>query len=231
VRTRIRQTLAVLGLVVLSLGFAAPAFAQEGEGEEPATTSEEPEISHAAEECIELLEEGGNEPDDCHEAPSPLAPEPNEILWGTAAFAVLFIFFVWKGIPAIKNMEAQREERIRNDLERAEQARVEAEGEKEQYLAQIADARNEAGRIIDEARQAAEQVRRDTVARAEAEAAEVRARAQEDARLAADRAMSELRGRVGELSIQLAEKIVERNLDRNTQMDLVNSFIDQVGTR
>jgi F0F1-type ATP synthase membrane subunit b/b' len=43
--------------------------------------------------------------------------------------------------------------------------------------------------------------------------------------------MSELRGRVGELSIQLAEKIVERNLDRDTQMQLVDSFIDQVGTR
>src|SRR5262249_39233852 len=107
-------------------------------------------------------------------APSPLTPEPNEILWGSAAFLVLLIA-AWKwGVPAVKNMEAQREERIRNDLERAEAARVEAEGEKEQYLAQIADARNEAGRIIEEARQAAEQVRRDTVARAEAEAAEVR---------------------------------------------------------
>ena len=223
-RTRIRQTLAVLGVVVVSLGFAVPAFAQETEGEEP-------EISHEAHECIELLEQGGNEPSDCHEAPSPLAPEPNEIIWGSLAFLVLFVA-AWKwGVPAVKNMEAQREERIRNDLERAEQARVEAESEKEQYLAQIADARNEAGRIIEEARQAAEQVRRDTVARADAEAAEVRARAQEDARLAADRAMSELRGRVGELSIQLAEKIVERNLDRDTQMQLVDSFIDQVGTR
>lgn len=220
-RTRIRKTMAVAAIAVGVIGFAAPAFAQE----------EEPDFAnHAAEECFEKLENGATV-DDCQKAPSPLRPEWNEIIWGSAAFLVLLLA-AWKwGVPAVKNMEAAREERIRNDLERAETARTEAESEKEQYLAQIADARNEAGRIIEEARQAAEQVRRDTVARAEAEAAEVRARAQEDARLAADRAMSELRGRVGELSIQLAEKIVERNLDRNTQMDLVNSFIDQVGTR
>jgi F-type H+-transporting ATPase subunit b len=224
VRIRIRKAIAATALAVGVIGFAAPAFAQQNE------TEEHEFANHAAEECFEKLEQGATV-DDCQKAPSPLRPEWNEIIWGSAAFLVLLLA-AWKwGVPAVKNMEAAREDRIRSDLERAEAARTEAESEKEQYLAQIADARNEAGRIIEEARQAAEQVRRDTVARAEAEAAEVRARAQEDARMAADRAMSELRGRVGELSIQLAEKIVERNLDRNTQMDLVNSFIDQVGTR
>jgi F-type H+-transporting ATPase subunit b len=201
-------------------GFAAPAFA-----------ADEPNFKDkAAEECYHKLAEGGTA-DDCQKAPSPLKPETNEILWGSASFLVLLVA-MWKwGVPAVKNMMATREERIRNDLERAEQARTEAEREKEQYLAQLGDARNESARIVEEARQAAEQVRRDLVARAEAEAAEVRARAQEDARLAADRAMTEVRARVGELSIQLAEKIVERNLDRDTQMQLVNNFIDQVGTR
>ena len=44
------------------------------------------------------------------------------------------------GVPAVKNMEEAREERIRNYLEGAEKARTEAEGEKAQYLAQIAGA-------------------------------------------------------------------------------------------
>ena len=44
------------------------------------------------------------------------------------------------------------------------------------------------------------------------------------------RALTELRGDVAQLSIDLAERIVERNLDRDTQRQLVDSFIDQVGS-
>ena len=138
---------------------------------------------------------------------------------------------MWKfGVPAVRNMEQAREERIRNDLEGAEQARADAEAEKAQYLAQIAGARDEAGRIIEEARQSAEQVRRDLIARAEAEANEVRERAQADIAAQQQRAMAELRTDVAQLSIDLAERIVERNLDRATQQQLVDSFINQVGS-
>jgi F-type H+-transporting ATPase subunit b len=212
---RTRHWIAGAGIAVLALfAVAAPASA------EPAGEEEE--------HCIELLEDGG-EVDDCHEAPSPLAPEPNEIIWGTLAFLVLLVG-MWKfGVPAVRNMMEAREERIRNDLERAEAARTEADATLQQYQAQLADARAEAGRIIEEARQSAEQVRRDLISRAEAEAQDLRARANADIQIDKERAMAELRSRVGELAIQLAEKIVERNLDRQTQMALVNSFIDGVG--
>ena len=42
--------------------------------------------------------------------------------------------------------------------------------------------------------------------------------------------MAELRTDVAQLSIDLAERIVEHNLDRDTQLQLVDSFIDQVGS-
>jgi F-type H+-transporting ATPase subunit b len=71
-------------------------------------------------------------------------------------------------------------------------------------------------------------VKRAIQAQAEADAAETRNRAQEDIRLAADRAQADLQHRVAELSIELAEKIVERNLDRDTQLALVESYIGQV---
>jgi F-type H+-transporting ATPase subunit b len=73
-------------------------------------------------------------------------------------------------------------------------------------------------------------VRRDLISRAESEAAEVRQRAQEDAQLAASRAMTELRGEITNLSVDLAEKIVERNLDRDTQVSLIEEYINSVGT-
>ena len=219
-RTRIRVLIAVAGVALVVGLTAAPAFAQEAE----------PNFAnHAAEECHKLLEEG-KAVDDCQKAPNPLVPELNEIIWGSLAFLVL-LGVMWKfGVPAVKNMEQAREDRIRNDLEGAEKARTDAEAEKAQYLAQIAGANEEAGRVIEEARQSAEQVRRDLIARAEAEAAEIRERAQADITTQQERAMAELRSDVTQLSIDLAERIVEHNLDRDTQQRLVDSFINQVGS-
>lgn len=180
-------------------------------------------------ECVEKLEAGGSV-DDCQAAESPLKPENSELVWGTISFLLLLGIF-WKfGYPAVTKAMKTREDRIRDDLEQAEGAKGEAENVLAQYNAQLADARAEAGRIIDEARQAADGVRRDLIARAEADAADVRARAQEDARTAGERVMADLRGRVSDLSIELAEKIVERNLDRDTQLALIDNYIDSVGS-
>jgi F-type H+-transporting ATPase subunit b len=221
VRIRIRVLIATLGVVVALATAAMPAFAQEGE-------SEPHYANKASEECAKLLAEGKT-PDDCQKAPSPLKPENNEIIWGSLAFLVLLVA-MWKwGVPAVKNMEKTREDRIRNDLEAAERAKAEAEREKAQYAAQIADARGEAGRIIEEARQSAEAVRRDLIARAEQEANDVRQRAQADIANQRAQALAQLRTDVAELSIDLASRIVERNLDDDTNRQLVNSFIEQVG--
>jgi F-type H+-transporting ATPase subunit b len=220
VRTRIKLPLALVGTLLLVFTFAGPAFAQEGE--------EEHEFAdHAAEECYELLAEG-NTVDDCQESPNPLLPETNEIIWGTLAFVVLLVG-MWKwGIPAVKGMMETRENRIREDLERAETAKSESEQTLAQYEGQLADARGEAGRIIEEARLSADQVARDIKARAEEEARGITERATADIDLQRDRALAELRSDVATISIDLAERIVERNLDRDTQMQLVDSFIDQV---
>ena len=181
------------------------------------------------EECAKKLAEGGSV-DDCQEAPSVLKPGNSELVWGSISFAILLgLFFKW-GYPAVVKTMKAREDRIKDDLEGAEGAKSEAEGVLSEYRAQLAEARTEAGRIIDEARQAADQVRRDLIARAEADAADLRARAQEDIRLAGERAMADLRGRVSDLSIELAEKIVERNLDRDTQMSLIDNYINSVGS-
>lgn len=180
-------------------------------------------------ECAAKLAEGQSV-DACQTSPSPLKPDNSELVWGTISFAILCVLFVKFGYPAVVKTMKAREGRIKDDLEQAEGAKGEAENVLTEYRAQLADARSEAGRIIDEARQAADQVRRDLIARAEADAADLRTRAQEDIRLAGERAMADLRGRVSDLSIELAEKIVERNLDRDTQLALIENYINSVGS-
>jgi F-type H+-transporting ATPase subunit b len=220
VRKRIHVLIAVLGIATAVALVAAPAYA--------ATTDTTPKyVDEAAKLCAEKLAKGGTI-DDCQKAPSPLLPAKNEIIWGSIAFVVL-LGAMWKfGVPAVKNMEKAREERIRHDLESAELAKTDAEAEKAQYLAQIAGAKEEAGRLIEEARQAAEAVRADLIARAEQEANEIRARAQADIVNQRNQALAQLRTEVASLSIDLAGRIVERNLDNDTNRQLVDSFIDQV---
>jgi F-type H+-transporting ATPase subunit b len=162
-------------------------------------------------------------------AKNPILPEGKEIFWGGLAFVIVFSLLAWKAWPAIKKALQDREDKIRGDLEHAESVRNQAETELADYQRQLADARNEAGRIIEEARQSAEGVRKDLIARAEVDAAEIRAKAQDDIRAASERAMADIQGKVSDLSIELAERIVQQNLDRNTQIQLIENYINEVG--
>ena len=163
-------------------------------------------------------------------AKNPILPEGKEILWAGIAFVIVFSLLAWKAWPAIRTALKARQDKINDDLEKAEAARMEAETSLEDYKRQLADARNDASRIIEEARLQAEGVRQERISAVEGELAELRARAAEDIRLATERAMADLQGRVAELSIELAEKVVEHNLDRQTQTALIESYITQVGS-
>jgi F-type H+-transporting ATPase subunit b len=163
-------------------------------------------------------------------AKNPILPEGKEILWASIAFIIVLSLLAWKAWPAIKAGLKARQDRIASDLEKAESARVEAETSLEDYRRQLAEARNEAAGIIEAARQDADRVRQERIAAVESDIAEMRARAQEDIQLATQRAMADLRQEMAELSIQLAERVVEANLDRDRQAALVESFISQVGS-
>lgn len=214
---RIRLLLAAAAIALL--GFVVLAQPASAEGK----------LSHPVEECIKQLEEANSIDVTCQEAPKPLVPEKNEIIWGAIGFLVVF-GFIWKaGLPAIKAGMNARTERIRSDLDAAESQRTEATGILSEYQAQLADARTQSARIIEEARQAADEVRRSLTVRAEADIADMRTRATADIESAKVQAIADLRGEVANLAIGAAEQVVERSLDRDTNVALVESFINQVG--
>jgi F-type H+-transporting ATPase subunit b len=161
---------------------------------------------------------------------NPILPASNELIWGSIAFIVLFVLLAKLGYPAVKKGMDARAERIRASLDEAEKAKDEAQTVLEEYRRQLADAKNEAARIVEEARQAADKLRQDLRKQAEAEVAEIKQRAQDDITASATRAMADLRARVSLLAIELAEKVVERNLDQETNRRLIERFIDQVAS-
>lgn len=228
--------LAALALALL-FGFANPASAQEGEpagGEDPVEEvvheAEQNGADHADAECVEILAEGGSV-DDCQEAPNPLLPEVNEIIWGAVGFAVVFFFLAKFGLPQIKKTMSDRTEKIRSDIAAAEGQREEADQLLAEYRAQLNDARSEAGRIIEEARQTADRLKRDQEQRLQAELAELRERAIADIESAKVQAVNDLRDELAELAIGAAETVVQRNLDPATQTQLVEDYINRVAAQ
>ena len=179
-------------------------------------------------QSVWLAQEGGEE--HAQEAPNPILPEMNEIIWGTLAFLILFAVMAKFAYPAIKKAMEDRSAKIQGDIDAAETARSDAERELEEYRAQLASARDESNRILDEARQQAEALRADQRSRVDAELAELRAQAQADIELAKDRALADLHTHVSELAIGAAETIVERTIDRQIGKELVESYIRQVGS-
>ena len=126
--------------------------------------------------------------------PKHLYPHWEELLIGVLAFAILF-YFVWKWVlPRVNTLLEERREKIQGELEKAEATRQEADAELARYRGQLANAREESNRIIEEARQTAEQLRVDLQARAEEESRATVARAQEEIRAERDRVFQELRG-------------------------------------
>jgi F-type H+-transporting ATPase subunit b len=207
-----------LALAVL-FGSPAVALAVEGGGEGP---------DHAGEECIKILE-GGGKIDECQEAPNPILPEASELLWGIISFLAL-LGLLWKfAFPALTKGMSDRSEKIRSSLDEAASAREEAQTILADYQRQLADAKGEAGRIIEEARETADSLKRDLTARAEAEAAEQRERNAQQIAAERDRVMSELQSQVATLAIELAEKVVEGSLDREANLRLIENYINSVG--
>ena len=157
-------------------------------------------------------------------------PDAAELLWGALAFLVVAFFLMKYAFPRIQQSVQAREATVRGALEEAESSKNEAHRLLEDYKQQVADARSEANRIIEESRQQAEQVRRDMISRAEAEAKQVVERAQEQIQAERTRTVQELQSTIAGLSIDLAEKVVGRSIDADSQRDLVDAYIAEVAS-
>jgi len=162
---------------------------------------------------------------DCFSAPSPVVPAWNEVIWGGLAFAIVAGGLIKFGFPAVKKGLQVREDKIREDLASAENSKQDAAAKASEYDSKLKDARTEANRIIEEAKGQAAEVKAGLVAKAEEDAAGIRSKALADAESIAARALSDIQSQVADLSVDLAEKVVKSNMNKESQLALVNSFI------
>lgn len=162
---------------------------------------------------------------------APLGADLTEIIVGLVAFAAVFVLLSRMILPKFEQIYAERADRIEGGLARAEEARAEAARLTEQYQSQVAEARAEAASIRDAARAEGAEVRAELRAAAEQDAASIRAAAAEQ--IAAQRAAAEqsLRGDVGTLSTQLAEKVLGSSLSATSGSSVQGYLVELDGAR
>jgi F-type H+-transporting ATPase subunit b len=154
-----------------------------------------------------------------------LYPKLDELILGAIAFFILFGFMYKWVIPRLNQTLEARRQRIQGDLEKAEEARSEADKLLEDYRNQLANAREESNQVVEEARKVAEAMRKEMEQKAQEQARSIVERAQEEIRAERDRVFQELKAQVGELSLQLAERVVGESLDRDRHLRLVDEYI------
>ena len=163
------------------------------------------------------------------EAPrGPFAITPGVSIWTLAIFLVLVVVLARTAWPAILKAVEEREKKIQEQLDRADQANQEAQRVLADYQQRLAAARNEAQELLAAGRQAAEKVREEIAARARAEHEELIGRARREIAAEREKALAELRGEAVELSLAAASKVLERNLDSEADRKLVREYLDSL---
>ena len=147
--------------------------------------------------------------------------------------------FAYKPLLAIMT---ERKERIAKDLEAAEKARVEAEGFKADYAAQIrpnAESRipfeqithGQIKQIVEKAVQEAENTTREQLSTAREQIEQEKNRARQDIAIERDRAMNSLRNEVVSLSVAMAGKVVAKDMNSETNTKLIEDAIRQLDSK
>lgn len=157
----------------------------------------------------------------------PLAPHHlSEIIMGILLVGVVWLV-CWKVVvPAFEKMYAERTEAIQGGMERAEKAQAEAKAALEQYNAQLAEARQEAARIREEAKNEGARIKSEMREDAEKEHGRLLAQAQSQIEAERTRVVGELRNEVGGLATTLAGRIVGESLqDDDRARRTIDRFI------
>lgn len=160
---------------------------------------------------------------------NPLIPAPVEIVVGTIAFLLLLWLLAKTVFPQFEKVYAERVDKIEGGLRRAEEAQEQAAALKRQYEEQLAGLRAEAARIRDDARAEGNRIRAELREQAEEEAERIRRRGEEQLSAQREQAVRQLRGEVGGLSVQLAERLIGSSLeDEDRRRGTVDSFLAEL---
>ncbi len=146
---------------------------------------------------------------------------------------VSFLIIMWVlykyVIPPINKAMTERQEKIKAQFDEAAQLKADAEATEKENQAQLADARAEASRIREEAREQGAQIIAQHREQAQTEAERITTNAQAQLEVERSQALNQLKGEVGTIATTLAGRIVGESLDDDDrQKRSVERFIAEL---
>ncbi len=154
--------------------------------------------------------------------------------WGTVLYQItsFTVLIILLGIFAIKpllGVMQNRQNMINDQIDSAEKNRKEAEKMIADQKEEMKKARVEARELIENAKKAGEQQGQEIVREAKAEADRVQQQALAEIRNEKEQAVTALREQVASLSVLIAQKVIEKELDASEQDKLVQEYLKQAG--
>ena len=169
------------------------------------------------------------------EGQTPSAAESNFLVPNATFFFELFAFLIvlwvlakWV-VPPINKAMSERQERIRHQFEEMEQATASAKQAEEELRAQMVEARHEATKIREDAREQGSAIIAEMREQAQAESQRIVDTAKAQLEAERQQVLNQLRGEVGAIATNLAGRIVGESLDDDErQRRTVDRFISEL---
>ena len=155
-------------------------------------------------------------------APAPVVPQT---WWAVISFFVVLGILYKFLLPVITGAMDDRAEKIRDALEAADQAKADAEAAMATHQGNLETARQESRAIIEEGKRDAEKVKAQIVEDAKRESEEISQRATREIELAKESALADLHQQSVDLSIDLAGKLIHKNLSAEDNQALIDETV------
>ena len=139
---------------------------------------------------------------------------------------VIFKKFLLK---PIKQVIADRKAKADSEIADAQKLRTEAEAMKAEYEQNLQNARTEANQIVATAQKTATARSEEIVGEARAQAAALKQKAEADIAQERKKAVNEVKDEIGGIAMEIASKVVEREIREEDHRDLIDEFIKNVG--
>ncbi|OXM86409.1 F0F1 ATP synthase subunit B [Paenibacillus rigui] len=156
------------------------------------------------------------------------------IEWSTffiqiVAFLILYLLLQKLAFGPLFGMMEKRRQLVKDQIQTAENSRKQAEQLLEEQKQALQQTRKEAHDIIEQAKQTSTKQADEIVAAARAEAARVKEEAVRDIENEKNKAVAALRSQVSAMSVLIASKIIEKQIDEKSQEQLVEHYLKEVG--
>lgn len=158
-----------------------------------------------------------------------LTPDSGLLFWMVIVFGIVFVILAKYGFPVIVRMVDERKEYIDKSLQAARRANEQLVGVKAESEAILAKAREEQARILNEALATRERIVKEARTQAQVEGQKLLDEAKKQIQTEKDSAISDIRRQVAVLSVDIAEKILRKNLDNEKeQMAMIDRLLDEI---